>query len=110
MTAPRLNLDVSQLEINDEAVALIINSLALECHDFALASGIPSGSVDLQLPGVLDVFSDLSHHLIDCRAVVTESAPCIANITLGLSNVGYRLMAQAAKDRVAHVADGDANV
>ena len=110
MTAPCLNLDVSQLKINDEAVALIINSLALECHDFALASGIPSGSVELQLPGVLDVFSDLSHHLIDCRAVVTGITPCIANITVGMSAEVYRLIALAAKDRVAHVANGDANV
>ena len=106
---PRLNLDVSNLEINDETIALIINSIALECHAFALSRGIPSGSADLQLNLVFEIFVDYSHHLIDSRVVPTGGTSCIAAITLVLSNEGYGLIAQAAKDRVAYAANGDAN-
>jgi hypothetical protein len=110
MTAPRLNLDVSDLKLNDESVSLIILSLALECHNFAVSRGIPSHSVESQLHLVGDVFTRYSDHLLDVVSVLTPDAPSLAAINVRFSNEGYGRIAGAAKDRIVRTFEGDANV
>ena len=110
LNSPRLNLDVSDLALNDESVSLMIHSLALECHEFALASGILSHSVEDHLPLVFSVLDGNSGDLLDFVSVITPDAPCIASLTVRFSDEGYAMAARAAKDRMANAVDGDTDV
>ena len=94
-------MDVSSLQFDDEAVSHIVLSLAREAHEFALASGIASSSVDDQLQLVLSILDGHLADLLDVRHVPAGDASCLAAIRVGFSNKGYRLLASAAKDRVA---------
>jgi hypothetical protein len=105
----RPDLDVTALPLNDESVRLIVHSLALECHEFALSCGILSRSVESQLKLVGRAFSDYGNDLLQVRHVPTTDASCVASIVIGFSNEGYRRVARAAKNRVAHSVDGDAD-
>ncbi len=107
---PQLNLDVSELKLNDESVSLIVHSLALECHEAALAGGLFSESVEGQLGLVGSVIDSHGCDLLDISSVFTGGTPCIASISFGFSNERYLLLAEAAKDRVARAIDGDANI
>lgn len=98
---------VSELEINDEAMRLVVFGLARECHEFALARGIPSHSVEDQLPLVLGVLDGRAGNLLDCSPVAASGASDIAGIRIGFSPVAYRRLAEAAKDRVAGAIDRD---
>lgn len=94
-------MKVSELHINDEAMLLIVRGLALEAHDFAASCGIPHGSVEDQPPLAFSVLDSHLNDLLEVRNVPATGTPYIAAIRIGFSNEGYRLAAQAAKDRVA---------
>lgn len=94
--------DVSELKFDNEAMGLIVRGLALEAYEFALASGIPSHSVDDQLPLVFGVLERDLGHLLDMRNVPARSTSDLAALSTGFSDRGYRLLADAAKDRVAN--------
>lgn len=98
---------VSELEVGDESVAILVRSIALECHDLALSRGIPSESVELQLPLVLGVFGDYSRDLILACPVATSGAAEISAIKFSFIPLGYRAFANAAKDRVLRAVDAD---
>lgn len=95
-------MNVSELKFDNEAMGLIVLGLALEVHEFALARGIPSHSVDHQLPLVFGVLDGNLSHLLDARDVPALDASCLAALSIGFSDKGYRLLADAAKDRVAN--------
>jgi hypothetical protein len=94
-------MDVSALKINNESMDLIVRSLALEAHDFALSNGITSHSVEDQLPLVFSVLNSHLSDILDIRDVPAGDATSLAGISIRFSNEGYRLLASAAKDRVA---------
>tara|TARA_R110002124_G_scaffold287223_1_gene471730 strand:- start:1414 stop:1710 length:297 start_codon:yes stop_codon:yes gene_type:complete len=96
-------MDVSNLQINDESMRFIVRSLALEAHDFAISSDIPSHSVEHQLPLIFSILNSHSGNILDIRDVPTSDASSLAGISIRFSNEGYRLAASAAKDRVASV-------
>lgn len=114
MAEPVLNLNVSVLPFDpegcDEAVSLIVHSLALEAHEFALARGIPSQSVDSQLGLVERVLERYSGDLLYFVRVPAVGATCIGAARSGFSQECYRLMTQAAKDAVLRSAIGDDDV
>lgn len=101
---------VSDLEINDEAMGLIVFGLARECHEFALSRGIASHSVEDQLPLVFSVLGSNMSDLLDVRDVVTGDATCLAALNIGFSDEGYRRLADTAKDRMAGAVDSDCRV
>lgn len=92
----------SELQINDEAMGPIVLGLALECHEFALASGIPSQSVDDQLPLVFGVLDRHLRDILNIRNVPAVGTSCLSGLRIGFSDEGYRLTAKAAKDRMAN--------
>lgn len=99
---------VSELQVSDDkSIGLIVLSLARECHDFALSSGIPSHSVDHQLSLVFCILSRYASHLLNFRDVVAGDAPGLASLEIGFSDKGYLFLASAAKDRVAKAIDGN---
>jgi hypothetical protein len=98
-------MEVSELQINDKAMMLIMRSLALEAHDFAASCGIPHGSVEDQLSLVFGVIHRHLNDLLEVRNVPATDTADVAAIRIGFSNVGYRLAAQAAKDQVARLVD-----
>jgi hypothetical protein len=110
MTQPHLNLNVADLEFNGKSVDLIIHSLALECHEAALASGIFSESIVSQLRFVMCEFEGDTSDLLDFSSVITGKAPCIATISVRFSNEGYLRIARAAKDRATRALDVDADI
>ncbi|MFA7647851.1 MAG: hypothetical protein WCY15_12855 [Phenylobacterium sp.] len=97
----------SELKFDNEAVGLIVLGLALEAHEFALARGIPSHSIDDKLPLVFGVLDGHLSHLLDVRDVPARDTSCLAALSIGFSDEGYRLLAAAAKDRVANAIDRD---
>lgn len=98
-------MDVSKLKFDDESMRLIVLSLAREVHHFALSRGIASHSVEHQLPLVFSILDSKASYLIDTSDVVTGEASCIAAVRIAFSDKGYRLLACAAKDRVANIVD-----
>lgn len=105
-----ITMDVSKLHIDDESMGLIVRSLALECHDFALLSGIPSHSVEDQLPLVFSVINSHGGDLLNISDVPAAKASDIAAIRVSFSNKGYLRLARAAKNRVAGAVNVDANI
>ena len=103
-------MKVSELKINDESMNLIVRGLALEAHDFALSSGIPSHSVEHQLPLVFGVLDCYRSHLLDIQDVVAVNASSLPGLSIRFSDEGYRLLASAAKDRVASAVDVNADI
>lgn len=93
---------VSDLKVSDhEAVSRIVFGLARECHEFALSSGIPSHSVEDQLPLVFGVLNGNTGNLLDARVVPASGAADLAALRIDFSPEGYRFLAEAAKDRMA---------
>lgn len=107
---PEPDLDVSGLEINSEVVTLIVLSLALETHNFALSRGIPSVSVESQLELVFGVLDCKISDLLDFGNVAAIDATCVGGISVRFSNIGYRSVALATKNAMAVAFDRDANV
>jgi hypothetical protein len=103
-------MKVSELQINAEAMMLIVRSLAVETHNLAASRGIAHGSVDDQLPLVLGIIDSSPSYLLAIRDVPTSDTACLAAVSIRFSDKGYRLLAPAAKDRVANSADGNGNV
>lgn len=110
MAEPVLNLDVSELQVNDEAVRLVVFSLALEAHHFALTRGLLSQSVEHQLPLVLGIIDSHLSDLLNVVSVPAVRASDIAAVRVGFSQEGYRLAAEAAKNGVDDTIDGDGDV
>jgi hypothetical protein len=100
-------MKVSELKFDDEAMGFIVRGLALEAHEFALARGVFSHSVDHQLPLVFGILNGKLSHLLDLRDVPAGGASCLAAIRIGFSDEGYRLLADAAKDGAASPIYGD---
>lgn len=98
---------VSQLQINDEGFEALMLGIARECHEFALSRGIPSHSIEDQLPLVFGVFNGDFRDLLDIREVPAVGASCLASVTVRFSPEGYRRAAEAAKNRVANPIDVD---
>lgn len=96
-------MKISELQVNDKSVALIVRSLALEVHNFATSRGIPSHSVEDQLPLVFSVVDSHLSDLLDFRDIPAGDTTSLAGISIGFSDEGYRLAARAAKDGVAGV-------
>jgi hypothetical protein len=107
---PQLDLDVSALKFNDESVRLIVRSLALEGHYFALSRGISSQSIEGQLHLVFGVIDGKFGDLLDFVDVPASGTACIGGFTFGFSNIVYRSLALAAQDAVVDAFDGDADV
>jgi hypothetical protein len=105
-----LGLKVSELQIDDESMRLIVRSLSLEAHDFTLGSGIAGHSVDDQLPLVFGVIDSHLSNLLDAGDIATPDATSLAVVRIGFSDEGYGLLARAAKDRVADSVHGNRNV
>lgn len=93
---------VSELQINDKSMMLIVRSLTFEAHNFALSRGITSHSIQDQLPFVLGIINGHAGDLLDIRDVPTRDATCLAAIRISFSDGGYRLRARAAQDGVAN--------
>lgn len=100
---------ISQLQIDDEAMRRIVFGLARECYDFALARDIPSLSIEDQLPLVAGILDSYPRRLVDIRSVPATGATSFAALTIRFSDEGYRFLAQAAKDRMLDIVDGDRN-
>lgn len=97
---------VSDLKItDDEAMSLIVLSLATERHELALARGILSRLVEHQLPLVFGILNGNPGDLLDVVPVPASGASCIAAVHIRFSQEGYRRLAEAAKDRVAGTVD-----
>ncbi|KIN75512.1 hypothetical protein [Sulfitobacter guttiformis] len=103
-------MNVSELHIDNKSVGLIVRSLAVECHDFAVLSGIPSHSVEHQLPLVFGVLDSHGSDLLNVSDIPAVNTSDIAAIHISFSNEGYLSLARAAKNRVADAADVDANI
>ena len=97
---------VSELEVNNESIGLLVLGIARECHDLALSRGIPSHSVEDQLPLVFSVFDSNLRDLLRFREIPAAGTPCLAAIAMTFSPEGYRRAASAAKDRMANSVDG----
>ncbi|WP_375553366.1 hypothetical protein [Roseovarius mucosus] len=98
---------VSKLQLNNEGFTALMLGIAGECHEFALSRGIPSHSVEDQLPLVFGVFDGDFRDLLDIREVPTRDASGLASVSIGFSPEGYRRAAEAAKNRVANPIDVD---
>jgi hypothetical protein len=89
------------LKVNNKTICLVALRLALECHDFAASRGISHHSIEDQLGFVLRELDGNVCHLIDIIPVVAGDASRLSLcIQLSFSGVGYRRMAEAAKNRV----------
>ena len=99
-----LEVFLSGLRLGDEAIGLIVHRLASECHQFAVAYGIPSQSVKSQLGLVLDVLNGYLPDMFRFGPVVASGASGLA-MHIAFNPETYRLVAQAAKDRVADAVD-----
>lgn len=106
----RLQLDVSRLRLGDEAIALILFSLALEAQHFALSRGLFHHSVESQLHLAHDVISGNLHDLLLAGPVVATGTANHCAVRIQFSIEAYLLMAEAAKDRVLLSFEGDGNV
>jgi len=98
-------MKLSQLEINDKSMGLIVRSLALEVHKFCLSSGILSHSVEDQLPLVFSVLDRNFSDLIDFCDIPAGDASGFAGLVIRFSEKGYRTIAEAAKNRVTDLVD-----
>jgi len=96
---------VSDLKINDKAVSRIALGLAGECHNLALARGVTGGAVKDHLPLVFSVLDGRIGDLLLVSPVSTGCASELAAIRIGFCPLGYRRIAEAAKDRVADAID-----
>lgn len=104
-------MNVSELQVGDDkTMGLIVLNLARECHEFALSRGIPSHSVDHQLGLVFSILGSHSSHLLNIIDVPTAGTSSLAGLSIGFSDEGYRLLAGAAKDRMANSVDADAEI
>lgn len=106
----QLDLVVSELEFNDESVDLIVRSLALEAHHFALSRGVLETSVEDQLQLVFGILDGQIGNLLDVVDVPAVNASCIGSIVLRFSDEVYLGLTLAAQNAVAHSFDGDADV
>jgi len=98
-------MKVSELEINDKSMGLIVRSLALEVHKFCLSSGVFSHSVEDQLPLVFSVLDRHLSDLIDFCDIPAGGASGFAGLVIRFSEKGYRTIAEAAKNRVTDLVD-----
>ena len=90
---------ISELPVSDETIKLVRDRLALECHDLALASGIPSEAVEMQLSLVHEVLvGGLADLILISPVAASGAAPLAVRITFDPAT--YRRLAEAAKDRV----------
>lgn len=105
-----IGLIVSELEFNDESVGLIVRSLALEAHHFALSRGVLETSVEDQLQLVFRILDGQIGDLLDVFDVPAVNASCIGSIALRFSDEAYLGLTLAAQNAVVHSFDGDANV
>lgn len=114
--APTIDLDVTTLEFNDEAVALIVGSLALEAHHAAALRDVTHGAVEDQLPLVFRILDGNTADLLDTISVVTSPTPslsgsfCIGIADFRFCDEAYRRFALAAQDGAVCAVDGDRNV
>lgn len=102
--------DLAALPVNGESAVLIARCLAAECEDFALASGVAHGSIEGYLHFVHGVIQRSLCNFLDVRDVPARGASCIAAVDVFFSYEGYRCAAEAAKNAIAGVVDGDADV
>jgi hypothetical protein len=100
----RLNLDVTTLEFNHEAVTLITGSLALEAQYGAALRGVPHGAVEDHLALVFRILDGNTADLLDTISVVASPTPslsgsiCIGKVDFRFCDKAYRRLALAAQD------------
>ncbi|WP_323783112.1 hypothetical protein [Leisingera sp.] len=101
---------LAALPIDGEAAALIARSIAAELESFAVAHGVTHDPVEGYLHFVVGVIERNSADLLDFRCVPASGAACLGAVEVSFSYEGYRLAAQAAKDAILDVINGDDNV
>lgn len=85
------------LNINDEGIDRVVFGLALECHEWCLARGIPSESAEAHRLHALAVILKHRTDVLEVRLCPTGGAAKFGIVT-GFSEAGYRLAAKTAKD------------
>ena len=89
---------LSELDVNHEAVGLIVDRLAAELDEFASARRLGHLAVEVKRGLVLDVLASEASNLILCGPVVASGASGLA-IRLAFNPEAYRRAAEAANDR-----------
>jgi len=106
----RLGLDVSELTLGNEAVALVLFSLALEAHHFALSRGIFHHTVERQLHLAHDIISRNLQRLLLAGPIVASGTSNHCAVRIQFSAQAYLLMTKAAQDGVLLALNGDGYV
>lgn len=106
---PQIGLEVAKVPLHDEFIGPLCDSLALECQGFASASGLRKLPDNEVLLLVLEVLLDGCQDLIVCRPRVAGDATNVIG-SIDINPTAYGVLAQAAKNRMLLLLDGDVDV
>lgn len=87
----------SEIDVNNETIALVVNRLTAELHDFAAFRGISDAAVEANLGAVHRILLGNLHDLIKVGPVVAIGASGLG-VRVVLDPAVYRRVAEAAKD------------